>query len=78
MITKQAQSVAEAADDRHFGESGLFAKAQSLVSQALQHLRKESKEQQAIWELEQLDDRALRDIGISRSEIEAQVRGRRL
>jgi uncharacterized protein YjiS (DUF1127 family) len=78
MITKQAQPAVGAAFGRHAGESGsLFAKAQGLVSQALQQVRKETQERQAIWELEQLDDHALRDIGISRGEIEAQVRGRR-
>jgi uncharacterized protein YjiS (DUF1127 family) len=78
MITKQAQSAAEAAFDRHEGESGgLLAKAQNLVSQALQRLSREAGHQQAIWELNQLDDRALRDIGISRCEIEALVRGRK-
>ena len=78
MITKQAQSAAEAAFDRQAEESGrLFAKAQSLASQALQRLSRESKDRRVIWELQQLDDHALRDIGIHRSEIEAQVRGRK-
>jgi uncharacterized protein YjiS (DUF1127 family) len=74
MTTKPAQ----AAFDRHEGESGsLFAKAQSLVSQAFERLSKETGDRQAIWELRQLDDRTLRDIGIHRSEIEAQVRRRK-
>jgi uncharacterized protein YjiS (DUF1127 family) len=60
------------------GESGsLFAKAQSFVSQTLRRLNKEAGNQRAIWELSQLDDHALRDIGISRSQIETLVRGRK-
>jgi uncharacterized protein YjiS (DUF1127 family) len=66
MMTKRAQAASE---------SGLFAKAQDLVSLALQRLSRETGNQQAIWELRQLDDHALRDIGISRSEIEGHVRG---
>jgi uncharacterized protein YjiS (DUF1127 family) len=78
MITKQAQSTAEAILDRHAEESGgLFAKAQSLASQAFERLSRGAGNQQAIWELNQLDDHALRDIGISRCEIQAQVRGRK-
>jgi uncharacterized protein YjiS (DUF1127 family) len=78
MITKQAQPAADAAFDGHAGESGgLFAKAQGFVSQALQRLSRETGNQQAIWELSQLDDHALRDIGISRCDIETHVRGRR-
>jgi uncharacterized protein YjiS (DUF1127 family) len=74
MITKPAQ----AAFGRHEEESGsLLAKAQSLVSQAFERLSRETGDRQAIWELHQLDDRALRDIGIHRCDIEAQVRRRK-
>jgi uncharacterized protein YjiS (DUF1127 family) len=77
-MTKQAQSAVDAAFDGHAGESGsLFAKAQSFVSQTLRRLNKEVGNQRAIWELSQLDDHALRDIGISRSQIETLVRGRK-
>jgi uncharacterized protein YjiS (DUF1127 family) len=76
MITKQAQSAA--AFYGHANQiNGLTAKGPNLVSRALQRLSKRAQDQQAIWELEQLDDHALRDIGISRCEIEAQVRGRK-
>jgi uncharacterized protein YjiS (DUF1127 family) len=74
MITKQAQSAA--AFNGYLNQNnGFAAKSPSLVSRALQRLSKKAQDQQAIWELEQLDDHALRDIGISRFEIEAQVRG---
>jgi len=75
MTAKHAHSVASG---RGAGEcGGLFVIAQSLVSQAIARLSRESGNQQAIWELHRLDDHALRDIGISRCEIEAQVRGRK-
>jgi uncharacterized protein YjiS (DUF1127 family) len=80
MTARQAQSAADAAfspREREAETGGLLGKTQNLASQALKRLSLEVRRQQAIWELEQLDDHALRDIGISRSEIEAQVRGRR-
>ena len=77
MIIKQAQSAAAAFDGRAGQSSGFLAKAQSLVSQALLDLSGRARQQQAIWELEQLDDHALRDIGISRCEIDYWTRSSR-
>jgi uncharacterized protein YjiS (DUF1127 family) len=77
-MTKQAQYAAGAAFGPHAGEAaGLFAKLRRHVSKTLQHLSREAGNQQAIWELSQLDDHALRDIGIHRFEIEALVRRRK-
>jgi uncharacterized protein YjiS (DUF1127 family) len=78
MIAKHVQSAADAGFGLHGEETGsLFAKAQSLVASAFKRVSKEAEAQQAIWELSQLDDHALRDIGISRAEIQALVRGQK-
>lgn len=58
------------------GDVSLFTKAQGLLASAMERLKSEGSVRQAIWELEQLDDHALRDIGLSRCDIEAHVRGR--
>ncbi len=72
MMTKQTSA---ALFSSNIGEtSSLFAKARSFASQTLHRLNEESEIRQAIWDLEQLDDRALRDIGINRSDIAAIVR----
>ncbi len=76
MTAKNAQSLAHPAL-KTSPESGLFAKPQVIVSSAMHCWYEEIEVQQAIWELEQLDDDALHDIGLNRSEIEAYVRGHR-
>jgi uncharacterized protein YjiS (DUF1127 family) len=78
MIAKHAQSTADAGFVLQEEETGsLFAKARSLAALAIKRLNKEAEAQQAIWELSQLDDHALRDIGINRAQIEALVRGKK-
>jgi uncharacterized protein YjiS (DUF1127 family) len=76
MMTKQAQSAAGLEIGMGSGSSSLMAKALAYFSSAYQSLKKENGIREAIWELEQLDDHALRDIGVRRHEIESYVRGR--
>ena len=55
----------------------LFAKVQSVCASAIKHMKEQRNIARTIAELEMLDDHALRDIGLSRQEIEARVRGLR-
>ena len=56
---------------------GLLANARGAAVSARDHLLDEIEVQEAIWELEQLDDFALLNIGLRREEIENYVRGHR-
>jgi uncharacterized protein YjiS (DUF1127 family) len=76
MTIKLAQSVA--AGTIPSADSGsLFAKAQDALASTARRLKEARAMQQAIWEMEQLDDHALRDIGLNRSDIRTYVRGLR-
>ncbi len=78
MTLRNAQIAGQTAyKDATAGSSALVAKAQSFLTSALQRLQSESEARRAIWELQQLDDHALRDIGLNRCDIEAYVRGDR-
>lgn len=55
---------------------GFLAKVRTAAS-ARDHLLDEIEVQEAIWELEQLDDFDLLTIGLTREEIESHVRGHR-
>jgi uncharacterized protein YjiS (DUF1127 family) len=75
---KHAQLAGHLAFTKSSGDSfGHFAKAQALFLAAMRRVQEEADARQAMWELEQLDDHALRDIGVSRRDIEAHVRGHR-
>ena len=78
MTLNDTQSTAHSVFERPSTDSGtLFTKAQGLLSLALRRLHEETEARQAIWELQQLDDHDLRDIGLLRCDIEAHVRGLR-
>jgi uncharacterized protein YjiS (DUF1127 family) len=79
MMTKQGQPAAGLAIGGAIGSSSngtIIAKAQAFLSSVYQRLKQEDAIRQSIWELERLDDHALRDIGVGRHEIESYVRGR--
>jgi uncharacterized protein YjiS (DUF1127 family) len=75
MMFKHAQSAGPAAVATD--GSGLIGRAQRLLSSIFQRLSAENSARQALWELQQLDDHALRDIGLNRCDIEAYARGHR-
>ena len=55
----------------------LPTKARELLGLMLQPFRDEAAVQQAMWELDQLDDYALRDIGLTRYDIQTRMHGTR-
>jgi uncharacterized protein YjiS (DUF1127 family) len=74
MAVKHTQSFAAGSFSTAEGPS-LLAKAQGVLASAIRRLKEENTAHQAIWELEQLDDHALRDIGLNRCDIKTHVRG---
>jgi uncharacterized protein YjiS (DUF1127 family) len=52
----------------------VLERAQDALSSVVRYLKEERVIRQAIWELEQLDDQALKDIGLQRGEISGRVR----
>jgi uncharacterized protein YjiS (DUF1127 family) len=55
-------------------QGSLFAKVHDVVSSTVGYLKEELAIRRAMRELEQLDDHALKDIGLQRGEIEGRVR----
>ncbi|MFT4078597.1 DUF1127 domain-containing protein [Rhodomicrobium sp.] len=69
---KHAQPLGDAASTMATG--GFFDKALGLLSSVKRRWNAEAEIRNAVAELEQLDDRALRDIGLNRYDLEDRVR----
>lgn len=74
--TLKIHSAASAAQSVQLVLGAVLARAAALVEQIRMAVRAENDAQRAIDELSTLSERQLRDIGLTRSDIEAAVRGR--
>jgi uncharacterized protein YjiS (DUF1127 family) len=78
MITKYGQLTAHRSIASTRAHRSFFAETLQLSSEVYKRWADEAKIRKAIRELEELDDHALKDIGLQRGAIESQVRaGRR-
>ncbi|KAI93883.1 hypothetical protein T281_14110 [Rhodomicrobium udaipurense JA643] len=71
---KHAHPFSHAAATSATETGGFFDKALGLLSSVKRRWSEETEIRQAVAELEQLDDRALRDIGLNRYDLEDSVR----
>ena len=74
MITNYGQLTAPRSIDASRAHSSFFGKTLRLPSEVYRRWLDEAKIRKAIRELEQLDDRSLKDIDLQRGAIESQVR----
>jgi len=74
---KHAHTFSHAAGNTVTEAGGFFDKAVGLLSSVKRRWREEAEIRQAVAELEQLDDRSLRDIGLNRFDLEEHVRHHR-
>jgi uncharacterized protein YjiS (DUF1127 family) len=76
MTSKSTHAAVHAAFQGSSSDAGILStRARELLGFVLQPFRDEAAAQQAMWELEQLDDYALRDIGLTRYDIQTRMRG---